>query len=129
MRRLRVSVPVLSISRTSDALAAAELDLQLRLERKYRRRRLVRQIDDAIDECERANLAGAGGEAPPARAAALVEELQLDAGEPVRRPETAARALDELFRLIEPYLLTSRFLDNDEDQVADVDAGPRSSAR
>lgn len=113
-----MTVPVLPLARTSAAAAEAVAEEEHRLERKYRRRRLVHRIDRAIDECERANLAGAGGAPPPARAAALVEELQQEAGEPASRPRTAMEALNELFRLQEPYLHTARFADN----AGDLDA-------
>jgi hypothetical protein len=118
-----VSVPALPIARASEAVDDAVAEVQLQLERKYRRRRLIRRIDRAIDECERANLRGAGGDAPPARAAALVEELQQEAEEPASRPRTAMEALNELFRLLEPYLATSRYLDNTGDLVDDVASG------
>jgi hypothetical protein len=118
-----VTLPVLPIAHASDAVSEAAAEVERQLERKYRRRHLIRRIDRAIDECELANLRGAGGDDPPARAAALVEELQRADGEPARRPRTAAEALNELFRLQEPYLHTAFYIDNDGDQVADVAGG------
>lgn len=124
-----MSVPVpLPIAATRVVIEREELAELARTAAERRRRRVVRLIDLAIGQCEAANLAAAGpGKASvlarpsapvPARAAALLLWLQLEAGEQLRRPFRAAEALDELFRLQVPYLLCGD--DDDDDQVADV---------
>jgi hypothetical protein len=91
MRRLRVSVPALPIAHASDVVLAGHLEVLRRLEAKYRRRRLMSRLDDALDLVERANLAGST--TPPAAAVALIEEL---GGRP---PDTALQAHHTLFAL------------------------------
>jgi hypothetical protein len=101
-----VSVPVLPIAHTAEQIGAAlqaELD---RLAAERRRRHVLSLSDWAVDLAERQNLAGGDRAAPVPSAAAMVEWLQLLAGEHVRRPSTNQDALDELFRLQERYLLS-----------------------
>ncbi len=94
-----------------------------------RRRQLVRLIDRAIDQCERANLAAAGdlpssvydrpaAPVPPA-VAALLAWLQLEARESSSAPSTAVEAHCLLFRLQMPYLCGGA--SDEDDQVADVE--------
>jgi hypothetical protein len=70
------------------------------------RRQMVRLIDLAIGQCEERNLGDRAVPAPMSRA--LIEWLQLEAGEDPRLPESNQAALDELFRLQERYLRTVR---------------------
>ncbi len=87
---------------TSVALACAALERAEREEQERRYparlyRALSRAIDEACEEVELVNLAGGG--ACPGRAGALIEYLQLLAGEPVAKPETSVQAHEVLFHL------------------------------
>jgi hypothetical protein len=116
-RSLAVTVPILAAARAAIRHAEAD-DLERRDARTFRRR-LVHEIDDALDECERANLDGLGRSLPPRSVAPLVEWLQEAARESIRRPRTTQEALDELLRLQAPYLRTVRYPGEDDPRLDD----------
>jgi len=90
-------------------------------ERLYRL--ISRQIDQACDQVELANLAG--GMECPADVARFVEQLQRQAGEEPVAPRTTTKAHDELFRLSSVLLgRPEGDLDFDrEDEAAELEAG------
>ncbi len=92
---------------TSIADACAEMERVERAERERRYpsrvyRSLRRAIDQACEEVELVNLAAGGG--CPRGVAALIERLQLLAGEAVQLPETSAEAHKALFDLASAVL-------------------------
>lgn len=103
------------VTSITDACEELERVLSAELERKADEReyRTVRwAIDDACERVERVNLAGGGP--CPSEVGALIEYLQLLAGEPVVRPVTSLQAHSVLFRLAS--LLLGWPLDDDHER-------------
>ncbi len=115
-----------AIAEASAAMGRSQSDRLASTATERRRRRVLRLIDLALEQCEERNLAAAGprkGTAPPRdlaappMAVAMIEWLQLQEGGEAQPPERNQDALEELFRLQGAYLLTpegERELDDEE---------------
>jgi hypothetical protein len=110
-----VSLPVslsVPIAETREEIAGARFAELVRQRGERARRHLVRLLDWAIRACEEANTKGRT--APPPLAAALLEQLQLVAGQEARLPASNQEVLNELLELQELYLLAETPADDTE---------------